>query len=140
MIGHNRIHPRPFAYFHRNVSFISFFLIVVSSGIFEVAYAQESSIMKMLDKASSARIVDLTENRSGTIWNMGKFLHGADRIQIVQERNIALISKDVYLYIFRMNETEDIVATKIDICKVFPWICITNPHTPAGTIWNQPMQ
>lgn len=135
MIGSNNTQPRPFRYIRRNVYFIiSLFLTTAFSGMFEMAYAREFSILEMLNNTSSARIVDLTVNRTGMIQDMSELLHGADGIQIVPKRTMAFISQGDDFYILHMDQYGEIEAVRIkDICRLIPWLCITNPHASADT-------
>ena len=143
MLGSNKIHHRPLMYFRRNVYFVvSVFLTTAFSGMFEMAYAQESYILRMLNNASSARIVDLTVNRTGMILDMRELLHGADKIQIAPESKMAFISQNEDFYILQIGGSGEIKAIRIDInvCKIIPWICMPSLLASADTMVNQPMQ
>lgn len=88
--------------------------------------------MEMFDKKLDVKIMEFTTNRISTIPDVRKLLHDADRILIASEMEIT--SRNTNIYIFQMNAEGEIMSIKVDICKIFPWVCAYIPQqiSPFG--------
>ena len=130
----NETRLRRFAGFRRYVTFILYLLMTVSSGIFEMAYAQGSFPMDMFDKKLDVKIMELSANRIGTVPNARRLFHDADRILIAPAMGMTLVSRNTNVYILQRNEAGEIISLEVNICELIPWICAYVPQqiSPFG--------